>query len=186
MWSIRSHASWDMNSGPWVPVSLCYTAAWWMKSAQKRERYSGDIYGHLHYLEASYGLEDKDDLQNNVLLWMTRTGEFLDLPVHPKEMAFDCQLFIPCMQFCTIFLYLNSCFAQSLLNPLLKSHCMCLVLFPLSLCSQGHKWMLCDWRPLFPLKYHGFVHNCKQFLSWLCNFPWCCLKEHFLILFLNC
>lgn len=34
-----------------------------MKSAQKRERYSGDIYGHLHYLEASYGLEDKDDFR---------------------------------------------------------------------------------------------------------------------------
>lgn len=63
MWSIRSHSSRDMNSGPCVPVSLCYTAAWWMKSAQKRERYSGDIYGHLHYLEASYGLEDKDDFR---------------------------------------------------------------------------------------------------------------------------
>lgn len=31
-------------------------------------------------------------LGNNFLLWMTRTDEFPDLPVHPKEMAFGCLL----------------------------------------------------------------------------------------------
>lgn len=31
-----------------------------MKSAQKKERYSEEVYGHLSYLIAFYGLEDKD------------------------------------------------------------------------------------------------------------------------------
>lgn len=84
MWSIRWHSSLDMNFEPWVSLSLCYATIWWKKSAQKGEK----------ILRSPVVWKIKMLLGNNFHLWMTRTDEFPSLPVHPKEMAFDCQLVV--------------------------------------------------------------------------------------------
>lgn len=88
----RSCSSLDINFELWVPVSLCYTVSWRMKSAQKRE----DTQEKSVVTSVTWKLpviwKIKMLLENNYLLWMTRSDEFPDLPVHPKKVAFGCQL----------------------------------------------------------------------------------------------
>lgn len=90
--STRSRSSPDINFELWVPVSWHYVVSWWMKSAQKRE----DTQERSVVTSVTWKLpvvwKIKMLLGNNYLLWMTRADEFSDLPVHPKEMAFGCQL----------------------------------------------------------------------------------------------
>jgi len=103
-------------------------------------------------------------LGNNFLLWMNRTDEFPNLPVHPKEMAFDCHLVVhPLHTLLYSFCYIY--FSQSPLNPLSGRHCVCLASSSLSpsLCSQGHKEMLCHWRPYFLLTTTGLCITVSNF-----------------------
>jgi len=154
--TFRSCSSLDVSSEPWVLVCLCYNASSWTKSAQKRGSYLGEAHVHLHYLEASYDPKGKDDLRRNFSS-LNDHNRWVSWPTYATKGDVLCsELFIPCTQFCTLFYHIWT----SVLHKVLWIHSQIDTLsfkfFPLSLCSQGHKQVFCDWRPYFLLSTKGF------------------------------